>query len=598
MRRPFPGEEAQDPAPQRKLKYAIYVRKSTEAEERQILSIETQIRKARELDASLQIVAVFEERHSAFEPGKRPAFQRLLDLIDSGEIDGIIAWHPDRLSRNEEDAAKITYRVRKGVIKDLRFCSYHFINSPEGIMMLQLALSQSQYMSAKLSNDVKRGIEQKLTLGWRPGAVGFGYLNETVNHTVIKDPDRFLLVRRMWDLLLTGQHTPGKIADIAGSEWGLVTPVRGKTGGSPLARSAVYKMFQNPFYAGFIRHNGRLYPGSHDAMVTTAEFERAQEIMASRARTHFTIRRQFAYTGLIHCASCGAHYTAEVQKGHTYYHCTGHKTGVICRQRKHVREESLERMLVAVMARYTIPPAFRLSALRYLQETHNLEVAKEEQARTALVGQIRSLDKRLDGLIDMKMRELLSDDDFRYRQHTTKEEMARLERALDDARGTSGRVAAMTARVFDLAAYGQQLLKTGSTPKRRTIAHSIANDYEMTGAGLRIKIVDWLVPIGQDLPLIQAERQRWVRSALQEEKTEAENATQVEPGPRYARTSEIRDDGSANERTAASATVMSLWLCTVDKVRTIVSRNIASIHLPEFDALGDVMLDPDPDRMC
>src|SRR6266511_2978440 len=77
----------------------------------------------------------------------------------------------DRLSRNEEDAAKLTYRVRKGIIKDLRFCSYHFVNSPEGIMMLQLALSQSQYFSAKLSKDVKRGIEQKLVRGERPGRV-------------------------------------------------------------------------------------------------------------------------------------------------------------------------------------------------------------------------------------------------------------------------------------------------------------------------------------------------------------------------------------------------------------------------------------------
>src|SRR6266511_486495 len=210
--------------PEPRLRYVAYVRKSTESEERQVLSIETQVRKAREMFPGLCITDTRQERASAFEPGKRPVFDGLIDDIDQGKVDGIIAWHPDRLSRNEEDAAKLTYRVRKGVIKDLRFCSYNFDNSPEGIMMLQLALSQSQYFSAKLSKDVKRGIEQKLHLGWRPGVVGIGYLNETVNHTVIRDPDRFLLVRRMWDLLLAGQHTPGKIADIAKSEWGLVTP--------------------------------------------------------------------------------------------------------------------------------------------------------------------------------------------------------------------------------------------------------------------------------------------------------------------------------------------------------------------------------------
>jgi len=73
---------------------------------------------------------------------------------------GIIAWHPDRLSRNEIDASTITYLVRTGVIHGLKFGSYNFDNSPEGIMMLQLALSQSQYFSSKLGKDVKRGLEK------------------------------------------------------------------------------------------------------------------------------------------------------------------------------------------------------------------------------------------------------------------------------------------------------------------------------------------------------------------------------------------------------------------------------------------------------
>ena len=322
-----------------RLRYAIYARKSTESEERQVLSIDAQIRKAREMFADLDIVDVREEQGSAFEPGKREVFRQLLDDIDRGKVDGIIAWHPDRLSRNEEDAAKITYRVRKGVIKDLRFCSYNFDNSPEGIMMLQLALSQSQYFSAKLSKDVKRGIEHKLTLGWRPGVVPIGYLNNTKNHTVIVDPRRFLLVRRMWDLLLTGWHTPGQIRDIATEQWALTTVKRHRVGGGPLARSAVYALFRNPFYAGFIRHNGQLLPGKHKAMVTLVEFEHAQQILNDRARTHFaTIRREFAYTGLIRCRRCGAQYTAEVQKGHTYYHCTGRKTGVVCLPRRFRRE--------------------------------------------------------------------------------------------------------------------------------------------------------------------------------------------------------------------------------------------------------------------
>lgn len=61
--------------------------------------------------------------------------------------------------------------------------------------MLQLALSQSQYYSAKLSKDVKRGIEQKLRLGQKPGVAPEGYLNDRVNKLIIPDPMRFPLLR-------------------------------------------------------------------------------------------------------------------------------------------------------------------------------------------------------------------------------------------------------------------------------------------------------------------------------------------------------------------------------------------------------------------
>src|SRR5258708_29418185 len=117
------------------LKYFGYVRKSTEGEERQALSIQAQKEKIEEFFGDVKIVKVYEERQSAFEPYKRPVFQKMLDRIRDGDAQGILAWHPDRLSRNEIDAGAITYMIRQGFIKDLKFGSYNFDNSPEGIWM-------------------------------------------------------------------------------------------------------------------------------------------------------------------------------------------------------------------------------------------------------------------------------------------------------------------------------------------------------------------------------------------------------------------------------------------------------------------------------
>ena len=127
-----------------KLRYAIYIRKSTEEAERQMLSLDSQRDKIMERFGDLNIVIEFRESKSAAEPNKRPEFKKMVDLIDTGKIDGIIAWHPDRLSRNEMDAAEIGFRARKGVIKDLKFVSgFTYENTPEGIMMLQFTMNDS-----------------------------------------------------------------------------------------------------------------------------------------------------------------------------------------------------------------------------------------------------------------------------------------------------------------------------------------------------------------------------------------------------------------------------------------------------------------------
>src|SRR6266498_2129427 len=415
--------------PEPRLRYVAYVRKSTESEERQVLSIETQVRKAREMFPGLCITDTRQERASAFEPGKRPVFDGLIDDIDQGKVDGIIAWHPDRLARNEEDAAKITYRVRKGVIKDLKFCSYNFDNSPEGIMMLQLALSQSQYFSSKLSKDVKRGFETKLHLGWRPGMPMIGYLNDRIARTIITDPNRFDLVRRMWDYLLTGQYSPPRILDIATEEWGLTTVKRGRIGGGPLARSAIYKVFSHPFYAGFIRHNGELHKGSHEPMVTVEEFRTAQAILARtmRNRQRKPIRFQFAYTGLVDCEECGCLYTASEHKGIVYYHCTRRKRSVECGQRKYIREDSLEAMFLQAMQGCTVHPTLRQWAYDYLDQVATDEERQAVAIQDARQQKVATLRKQLNGLIDMRAMNLLDDKDFIARRDELKIEIVNLE---------------------------------------------------------------------------------------------------------------------------------------------------------------------------
>src|SRR3989344_2886495 len=179
-----------------KIKYFAYVRKSTEGEERQALSIPAQKDKLNEIFGKLDVEFV-EDKASAFKPFNRPNFAIMLERIGKGERTGLVAWHPDRLSRNEKDAGEITYMIRMGVIEDLKLVTYHFENTPEGIWMLQMALSQSQYESAKKGRDVKRGLEQKAKMGIYPAPAPLGYVNdkhgERGKKAILPDPERFEL---------------------------------------------------------------------------------------------------------------------------------------------------------------------------------------------------------------------------------------------------------------------------------------------------------------------------------------------------------------------------------------------------------------------
>lgn len=238
------------------MKYIAYVRKSTEQAERQSLSIPAQKRKIHELFPDITIVKWIEESKSAFKPG-RVGFDEMISLLESSKAEGIVCWHPDRLSRNEVDAAKLTYGIRTGLICDLKFGSYFFDNSPEGIMMLQNVMSHSQYYSSKLSKDVKRGNEEQRRRGWLTGQAMEGYLNarsaDGLSHGIIvKDPERFALRRKMWDLMLTRQHSVPQIVEIANKQWGYRTKGSRKRPASGISRSGLYHMFNNPRYAGLI----------------------------------------------------------------------------------------------------------------------------------------------------------------------------------------------------------------------------------------------------------------------------------------------------------------------------------------------------------
>src|SRR6266540_7081363 len=95
-------------------RYFIYCRKSTEAEDRQVLSIESQTNELQRLaeKQGLSVLAILTEARSAKAPG-RQVFNELMQRIYRGEAQGIICWKLDRLARNPIDGGAIIWAIKQ-----------------------------------------------------------------------------------------------------------------------------------------------------------------------------------------------------------------------------------------------------------------------------------------------------------------------------------------------------------------------------------------------------------------------------------------------------------------------------------------------------
>jgi len=358
----------------------------------------------------IDIVDTLQEAQSAMTPG-RPVFGQVIERIERGEADGLIAWAPDRLARNSVDGGRVIYLLDTGKLKDLKFATFTFENTPSGKFMLSILFGQSKYYSDALSENVKRGIRTKLQNGWLPGKAPIGYLNDPATHTIVPDPDRFPLIRELWELTLTGAHSPRQIREIM-AERGLRTPPRKFEGGRPPSLSGIYNILRSAFYAGLIPWKGQLHPGKHQPVVSMDEWNAVQDRLGrpTQARPK---EKTFAYTGLIKCGECGFSVTAEDKKDarYTYYHCSKRRLDYDCRQRS-LEKTSLERQVAAFLERLTIPPELHEYALGLVSRSRNDARLLAETSVAAIQAALQRNDLSSRNLTKLRIAEQISESEF------------------------------------------------------------------------------------------------------------------------------------------------------------------------------------------
>jgi site-specific DNA recombinase len=424
----------------------IYGRKSSEQEDRQVLSVESQLREdlrlAQEHGVHVPGERVFTEAMSAKRPG-RPAFAEMLGFFHRGECDTLIAFKLDRIARNMLEGGQVIQLLQEGKIRRIITTERTYLPA-DNVLMIAVEFGMANQYSRDLSVHVRNAIKTKVASGQYPGLAPIGYLNdlsrEEGRRTIIADPERFEQVRTLWHLMLTGSYAVPALWRKASDEMRLTTPQYGKIGGRILSKNTLYNVFHSHFYRGWFELNGELHPGSHPPMVTEDQFWRVQELLGRDGLPRPQRKHDFAFTGgLIRCGECGCSITAErhtktnkhdgrVHKW-TYYRCTKKKPGVTCSQ-PFVEVRELERQVDGFLASITIPGDIVEWALDSLRTENVRDRAVQRETLEAMRRDLEQNETARRRLMDLRLRDLVDDEEFRQRRSELASDGERLGRDL------------------------------------------------------------------------------------------------------------------------------------------------------------------------
>ena len=477
-----------------KTRYILYCRKSTDSEDRQVLSLNDQKAELEDIEKreNLKVVERFAgdkggESHTAFKRG-RPIFNHVIQQTEAGIANALLVWHVNRIARNAWDGGQIITLMDEGKLLEVKTPSRTYYNNPDDKFFLQLEFGMAKKSSDDSSVVIKRALKTKLRLGWFPSQAKLGYLNTKVEdkgkNTIINDPERFYIIKQAWQMFLTGNYTVMAIKKWGDKQALTTRPTKKRPQGNHVSRSTWYRILTDPFYYGYFLYgkeqDNQLYKGAHIPMITPEEFDRVQIILGRKGKPR-PKKHIFAFTGLMKC-SCGAGVTAEQKvkrqlngnvHQYIYYHCT-RKINPDCTE-KSIELKKLNQQIDATLEKLTISEKFQDWAMKYLHEIRQNEAQSNE---TALANKQRTLSQiaaQIDALLlkytlpENSSGKLISDSEYQTLKDRLLNEKANIESDLNDHSRKMDEWVELGERTFNFARYARLWFARGDLETKRAV---------------------------------------------------------------------------------------------------------------------------------
>ena len=450
------------------LKYFLYVRRSQDAEDRQVASLDDQMTEMKQRAEALGIVLVdvLGESKSAKSPG-RPVFNDMIRRIQAGEADGILCWKLNRLSRNPVDCGTIQWLLQQGVVKCVQTYDRYYLPTDNVIAMGVEMLQAIQFVN-DLSVDVKRGMRNKARRQWNPqSCLPAGYVHNTgykEGQDEIVSTTDLLIMKKLFTCYLEGGYTIPAIAKKA-KTLGLRSPKSGE----PYCTNSIANLLRNPMYMGkfdWMNEDGirEIKPGKHEAIISESEFRRMQLLMGKQGRNTRPKKYDFPFRGPFTCGDCGYNITAEHKLqcictgckkkfscksvtactkcgleiedmdnpsfvDITYYPCSqrGKKTG--CTQKGGIKESELAAAISEALQDLEIDKDYYQWCKAALKVVHAAEVKQHHEAHSRISKRKGELIEQADALVAMRAAKEINAERFQVAQAKIDNELGEIDSA-------------------------------------------------------------------------------------------------------------------------------------------------------------------------
>lgn len=486
-------------------KYFLYTRKSSEDKDRQVQSIPDQISVMVKKSESLwiKIIHTFEEEMSAKSPW-RPAFNEMVQRIRNWEAEGIVSWKLDRLSRNPIDSWTLQYMLQTWELELIVTNDRNYTDTDAWLLFSVESWIWNQFI-LDLKKAVKRWMDYKTDSGVFCGMAPEWYLNKKDDKTIIVDEERFELIRKMWELMLTWNYTVRQVMEIANEQWSFKRRWTKKRPPSKLKLSGMYKMFNSVFYTWDFMWNGQIKKWTHKSMISYQEFYRVQEMLGEKW-IHIQGRtREFAYTGFMKCWECGSSITATQKtktskttwevKYYIYYYCTKRKQWCEKCSQWYIKVEDLESQIDNLLLSIEIMPEFKEWWLEILKESFASEIKLKEEIQRKMQLSLDESEKKLRNLTEALIWELIDKEEFVMTKKLIKIDIEKYREKLSKLWAEKDYSFDETEKLFDFITQARTHFNHWDLQTKKEIFRSLGLNWTLKDWKLHWIVYPWFEPI-------------------------------------------------------------------------------------------------------